>query len=283
MSVALSEPMPIRVSSGPLAPGAVVRGHEGFMKLNMQLDFANRSPNGRKLSVVARSFGPVGVGRVDGTPSSFYRRPCHLADGRDLLSIIISGGGRFRARRHARREPVRRPRRRDSRKPQRQRAAFARRQHRLDHLHGTRADGAAARRDIPAAAVLPAGRQSRSPPAGRLSGGAVLAAAGMGSGAGDAAHPRPRAERARCARRCAGAGARTRRPGRAAGRGTRRDSRARLRAWTRPPSSSPDRLAFPCATCTGCWNRPDGLSPNIFSTAGSTAPSPCCGIPTARI
>ncbi|MDP1907416.1 MAG: helix-turn-helix transcriptional regulator [Hyphomicrobium sp.] len=95
MSVALSEPMPIRVSSGPLAPGAVVRGHEGFMKLNMQLDFANRSPNGRKLSVVARSFGPVGVGRVDGTPSSFYRRPSHLADGRDLLSIIISGGGRF--------------------------------------------------------------------------------------------------------------------------------------------------------------------------------------------
>ena len=95
MSVALSDSMPIRVSSGPLAPGAVVRGHEGFMKLNMQLDFANRSPNGRKLSVVARSFGPVGVGRVDGTPSSFYRRPCHLADGRDLLSIIISGGGRF--------------------------------------------------------------------------------------------------------------------------------------------------------------------------------------------
>ena len=87
--------MPIRVSSGPLPPGTVVRGHEGFMKFNMQLDFANHSPTGRKLSVVARSFGPVGVGRVDGTPSSFYRRPSHLADGRDLLSIIISGGGRF--------------------------------------------------------------------------------------------------------------------------------------------------------------------------------------------
>ena len=95
MSVALSDPRPIRVSSGPLPAGAVVRGHEGFMKFNMQLDFANHSPNGRKLSVVARSFGSVGVGRVDGTPSSFYRKPGHLADGRDLLSIIISGGGRF--------------------------------------------------------------------------------------------------------------------------------------------------------------------------------------------
>lgn len=95
MSVALSDPMPIRVSSGPLPAGTVVRGHEGFMKFNMQLDFANHSPTGRKLSVVARSFGPVGVGRVDGTPSSFYRRSHHLADGRDLLSIVISGGGRF--------------------------------------------------------------------------------------------------------------------------------------------------------------------------------------------
>ena len=63
MSVALSDSMPIRVSSGPLAPGAVVRGHEGFMKLNMQLDFVNRSPNGRKFKVVARSFGPIGFAR----------------------------------------------------------------------------------------------------------------------------------------------------------------------------------------------------------------------------
>lgn len=95
MSAAASDSTTIRVSSNPLAPGAVVRGHEGFMKLNMQLDFVNRSPAGRKLSVVARSFGAVGVGRVDGTPSSFHRRACHLADGRDLLSIVISGGGRF--------------------------------------------------------------------------------------------------------------------------------------------------------------------------------------------
>jgi AraC-like DNA-binding protein len=66
------------------------------MKLNMQLDFRNRSTTGRKFSVVAKSFGPVGAGRIDGTPSSFQRKPAHFADGRDLLSISISGGGRFR-------------------------------------------------------------------------------------------------------------------------------------------------------------------------------------------
>jgi AraC-like DNA-binding protein len=96
MSTTVSDPTSIRVSSRPLAPGAVVRGHEGFMKLNMQLDFVNRSPNGQKLSVVAKSFGSVGAGWIDGTPSSFYRRPTHLADGRDLISMNISGGGRFR-------------------------------------------------------------------------------------------------------------------------------------------------------------------------------------------
>lgn len=88
---------PIRVSSAPLAPGEIVRGHEGFMKLNMELDFENRSPTRRKFSVVAKSFGSVGVGHIDGTPSSFSRRQPHLADGRDLISVSISGGGRFEA------------------------------------------------------------------------------------------------------------------------------------------------------------------------------------------
>jgi AraC-like DNA-binding protein len=87
---------PIRVSSRPLAPGEIVRGHEGFMKLNMQLDFVNRSTSGRKLSVVARSLGQVGFGHVDGTPSTFMRKRDHFADGRDLISINISGGGRFK-------------------------------------------------------------------------------------------------------------------------------------------------------------------------------------------
>ncbi|MGB9368739.1 MAG: hypothetical protein WCE79_22275, partial [Xanthobacteraceae bacterium] len=88
-------PKPIRVSSAPLAPGQIVRGHEGFMKLNMELDFVNRSASGRKFSVVARSLGSVGFAHIDGTPASFMRRQAHLADGRDLLSFNISGGGRF--------------------------------------------------------------------------------------------------------------------------------------------------------------------------------------------
>jgi AraC-like DNA-binding protein len=89
-------PKPIRVSSTPLAPGQVVRGQEGFMKLNMELDFVNRSTNGCKCSVVARSLGTVGFGYIDGTASTFMRTRKHLADGRDLISINISGGGRFK-------------------------------------------------------------------------------------------------------------------------------------------------------------------------------------------
>jgi AraC-like DNA-binding protein len=86
----------IRVSSGPLPAGTVVRGRQGFMKLNMELDVVNRSTDGRPVSVVAKSFGAVGAGFIDGTPSTFSRKPAHLADGRDLISINISGGGRFR-------------------------------------------------------------------------------------------------------------------------------------------------------------------------------------------
>lgn len=86
----------IRVSSRALAPGEIVRGHEGFMKLNMQLDFVNRSASGRKLAVTARSLGEVGFGHIDGTPSTFMRRREHLTDGRDLISMNISGGGRFK-------------------------------------------------------------------------------------------------------------------------------------------------------------------------------------------
>ena len=86
----------IRVSSGALPAGTIVHGRQGFMKLNMELDVVNRSTDGRPVSVVAKSFGAVGVGFVDGTPSTFSRRPAHLSDGRDLISINISGGGRFR-------------------------------------------------------------------------------------------------------------------------------------------------------------------------------------------
>ena len=87
---------PIHVSSGgPPPPGCAEQGREGFMKLNMQLDFINRSPVGQPFSVIAKSFGPVGVGRVQGAPSSAIRARRHLADGRDLISVVITGGGRF--------------------------------------------------------------------------------------------------------------------------------------------------------------------------------------------
>ena len=78
------------------ASASIETGREGFMKRNMQLDFVNRSPTGRQFNVVAKRFGPIGVARVLGTPSSFTRARRHLADGRDLVSVVISGGGRFR-------------------------------------------------------------------------------------------------------------------------------------------------------------------------------------------
>jgi len=65
------------------------------MRQNMELDFVNRSPVGKQFSVTTRNFGTVRVGRVLGTPSSFTRTRQHLADGRDLISVVISGGGRF--------------------------------------------------------------------------------------------------------------------------------------------------------------------------------------------
>src|SRR5262245_13052079 len=93
-SVPASIPVPSRVSppAGGAAPGA-----EGFMKLNMGLDFINRSPAGRQFAVVARNFGSVDAARVVGVPSTVMRTRRHFADGRDLISLVITGGGRFRA------------------------------------------------------------------------------------------------------------------------------------------------------------------------------------------
>jgi AraC-like DNA-binding protein len=76
-------------------PPATEPGRQGFMRQNMELDFINRSPVGRTFSVTAKNYGPVRVGRVLGTPSSFIRTRQHLADNRDMISVVISGGGRF--------------------------------------------------------------------------------------------------------------------------------------------------------------------------------------------
>jgi AraC-like DNA-binding protein len=85
----------IRVSNRALPPGQIVRGQEGFMKLNMELEYVDHSANGRKCPVVARSLGTVGFGYVHGTPGTWRRKREHLADGRDLISISISGGGQW--------------------------------------------------------------------------------------------------------------------------------------------------------------------------------------------
>ena len=87
---------PIRASIAPLAPGEIVRGHEGFMRLNMELEYVDRSPNGGRCPVVARSLGTVGFGHVHGTPGTWRRKREHLTDGRDIISISISGGGRYK-------------------------------------------------------------------------------------------------------------------------------------------------------------------------------------------
>ena len=152
-----------------------------------------------------------------GRRPAFTAGACHLADGRDLLSIIISGGGRFQLDGGCGEHRFGKPWRSGPRKPQRQRAAFARRQHRLDHLHGPRAAGAAARRDYPSRcsaacpATIPACACSMpiSRRCSRCEQEWDLALVTL--------HIRDLAlERARRARRGAGAGARTRRAGGAA-------------------------------------------------------------------
>ena len=93
-----SAPASIRVPShDPPPAGCAEAGPEGFMKLNMQLDFINRSPVGRQFSVIAKNFGTVDVARVAGVPSSVMRTRRHFGDGRDLISVVITGGGRFQA------------------------------------------------------------------------------------------------------------------------------------------------------------------------------------------
>jgi AraC-like DNA-binding protein len=58
-------------------------------------DFVSHADN-RPFSITARDFGAVRVARVDGTASSMIRRRHHFADGRDMLAVVISGGGQFR-------------------------------------------------------------------------------------------------------------------------------------------------------------------------------------------
>ena len=67
----------------------------GFMRQNIALDVVNRSTSGKYFSVVVRNFGSVRVGDINPASSSFTRARAHLADGKDIVSLVISRGGRF--------------------------------------------------------------------------------------------------------------------------------------------------------------------------------------------
>src|SRR5262245_40075860 len=65
------------------------------MRQNMALDVVNRSSEGKAFSIVVRNFGSVRVANIDPPPASFVRARHHLADGRDVVSMVVSRGGRF--------------------------------------------------------------------------------------------------------------------------------------------------------------------------------------------
>ena len=236
------------------------------MKLNMQLDFVNRSPNGGKLSVVARSFG---AGRR--RPRRRYAiqflcaGPRHLADGRDLISIIISGGGRFRGRWRARPRPLGRH------------GAAVLESRRESALHSLD-DGTAWTICMERAPLEPLLAGVQEPLQRCLPGDN----AGLRLLRGLSRRRCSRSSRIAISRsrRCTSAISRSARSACAA---TRRRwcanaasrPRARARCSTRSPGAPASRTrsrarcrstsACRCAICTGCWSRPDARSPSICS------------------
>jgi AraC-like DNA-binding protein len=67
----------------------------GFMARNMRLDVKPCFPGKQCFSVVTSNFGPVRIARVHGTRASYIRTSRHLADGHDLISVVISVSGQF--------------------------------------------------------------------------------------------------------------------------------------------------------------------------------------------
>ena len=113
----------------PPASASSEAGREGFMKLNMELDYVNRSPTGRQCEVVGRSFGRVGSAAsrdaVELHPrTTTPRRRPRPHFGRHQRRGTVSGG------RRAGQRSLRRLRGRHPGKPQRERAPFPRRQQR---------------------------------------------------------------------------------------------------------------------------------------------------------
>jgi AraC-like DNA-binding protein len=91
-----------RCALGHFAPGSgtpralpVAAARQGFMRQNIDLDVINRSRSGKLFSVTVRNYGAVRVADIDPAAASFIRARKHLADGKDIISIVISRGGGF--------------------------------------------------------------------------------------------------------------------------------------------------------------------------------------------
>ena len=68
---------------------------QGFMRQNLDLDVVNRSMSGKGFSVVVRNYGSVRAADIHPASATFTRARKHLADGKDIVSIVISRGGQF--------------------------------------------------------------------------------------------------------------------------------------------------------------------------------------------
>jgi AraC-like DNA-binding protein len=68
---------------------------DGFMRQNMRLDVAADSSAAKQFAIVVRNFGHVRMADIDPAAARFTRARRHLADGRDIISLVISRGGRF--------------------------------------------------------------------------------------------------------------------------------------------------------------------------------------------
>ena len=77
------------------APNPLDEARQDFTRHNLELEFVDRSRSAKQFSVVAKDFGSIRVANMDGRASSLIRARRHLADGKDLISIIISRSGRF--------------------------------------------------------------------------------------------------------------------------------------------------------------------------------------------
>ena len=91
----VASPFIALVGGEPSSARREEQGPPGLMARHRRPDVKDRAPNGQRFTVIAKHFGAVRVARTHGAHSSFIRARHHLADGRDLVSFVISNGSRF--------------------------------------------------------------------------------------------------------------------------------------------------------------------------------------------